>query len=1292
MTTQLRGSSAVSLIAAFALLLASASARATPTENIGIRVLPAPNPVVVDGKINDWDLSGSVFASDDVEKQRDSYAVWFSAMYDRDNLYLLARFLDPTPLNNPGQTVANYGFAGDSLQVRVVTHPNTAQARIEHFTAWRGADGTDIITQSHGAGAGEGEIHDIKPLGALQALRADADGKGYAQELAIPWKLLTKNGAALEANDAMQLTIEPNFTTPSGGRLSVKDIFQSLPRVDRVFTFMATPQWGTATLEPKGHVLPRPVRLVGGREFPVTLENGVPVADWSGLMSQTPATALPGFKPIQFSLPQDGNVSLVIKNSAGQTVRSLLAAAPLSKGPHTVMWDGLTTPNAHQPGQPVPAGDYTWKAIYNTGLGLKLRGWADNAGSAPWNNGPTSGWGGDQGDPSTAASDGTQVYLGWTGAEAGRSVVATDFQGNVKWRNIRGGFGGVEFLTASDGVLYVLSDRGHGSDFYKLNTKDGSYITWGEAGAPDAVADLNGAKLWPDQTDDPQPTSLEPTGLGASGGKVYLCFAKQNGILVLDAKSGKVLRTLQVAAPGQICAANGAVYVLSAGTSLLKTGADGATQTIVTGLTNATSLAVGPDGRLYVGLGDPDNQVRVFDGAGQSLRIIGRRGGRPLLGQWQSDGMRFIAGLTVDGRNQLWVAERDAAPKRISVWNAQTGALIRELFGPSGYGAKGGSIDPLDPNVMAADNCEWILDAKTGRGRVTAVIDRRGAGATTGAGGGGVGMRFGVGNGNRLYLAMAYDDEAPIYERVGAADYRLRARFRYEDKDGARQTRYWADDNGDQKEQPDEVTTVPGWVKFDNWYLYFNPDMTIYSGYNQFKVSGFTPAGAPRYDLAHPIKMPNNSEMGGMSAGAGVGSADGKFVLYNGAYGENRTTFNAYDIGTGEPLWSYPNNFVGVHGSHNATPPETGMIRGAYDIGGVAKLPAPVGNIWVIPTNVSEWHILNEDGLYVGRLFQPDPFLVNFPPEAVPGADMTNAPPGAGGEDFGGSTSYDARTNTLYIQAGKTAYWNLEATGLDAVKSLPGGKISLSSADTQFARGFQESQKQALVAGRKLSIKRMTPTFSGDIERDFSGTQFASFEKGAGTATRAAMTYDDANLYVAWDVHDATPFVNAATAPENLYLGGDTVDLQLGTNSQADLKRTEAGTGDVRVSIGSFAGQPLAMLYRRVSAAKKPMTFHSGVVANYPMDFVAPLQDAKFTLNRRADGYTLEVSIPLATLGLIPGKGATLRGDVGVTFGNESGRTRLRSYWSNQHTGIVDDAVFELQMEPSHWGVLQLEP
>src|SRR5436305_1929138 len=87
-------------------------ARATQTENLGLRILPA-GAVKVDGNTDDWDLTGGVFVCDDVENTRDQFAVWIHAMYDANALYVLAHFIDPTPMNNTGQTAGDYGFQGD---------------------------------------------------------------------------------------------------------------------------------------------------------------------------------------------------------------------------------------------------------------------------------------------------------------------------------------------------------------------------------------------------------------------------------------------------------------------------------------------------------------------------------------------------------------------------------------------------------------------------------------------------------------------------------------------------------------------------------------------------------------------------------------------------------------------------------------------------------------------------------------------------------------------------------------------------------------------------------------------------------------------------------------------------------------------------------------------------------------------------------------------------------------------------------------------------------------------------
>jgi hypothetical protein len=295
-----------------------------------------------------------------------------------------------------------------------------------------------------------------------------------------------------------------------------------------------------------------------------------------------------------------------------------------------------------------------------------------------------------------------------------------------------------------------------------------------------------------------------------------------------------------------------------------------------------------------------------------------------------------------------------------------------------------------------------------------------------------------------------------------------------------------------------------------------------------------------------------------------------------------------------------------------------------------------------------------------------------------------------GGEDFGGSITL-AKDGKLYLQAGKTAFWNIEVVGLETVKALKGGTIQVTAEDVQKAPSFKgQYQTGGTTGAQAMTAGKMTPTFTGDLDADFKGCQVIQYQKMEEAAARSAAAYDAQNLYLAWDVKDGTPWVNGASEIEMIYLHGDTVDFQLATDPSAPAGRNDAVAGDLRLSIGNFKGKPTAVLYRKVSGEKHPKTFSSGVVQNYVMDSVTVVEGAKIEVKKSAKGYVVEAAIPLAVLGLKPADGLKLKGDFGVTHGDPAGtRTRLRSYWSNQHTGIVDDAVFELMMEPKNWGTIQ---
>ena len=664
-------------LTAIALVLALAAlpaARATETENLNMQVLPAPGKVVVDGKFDDWDLTGGILACGDVENLRDQYSVWFHVMYDGENLYVLARWKDPTPLNNPG-VKGDHGFAGDCLQFRTVTTDAAGKERTAHWTCWKLRDGGDLMDVAYGQRVQRRRHPRRQVAGRAAGVRGGCRRQG----------LRAGNRGSLEPPDRRQTAAQAR--RPDGhdgraelhgrlqGRITIKDIFKPGVQPDRVFTFQGPGCWGYATLEKAGKLKPRSIRLSDGREFAVTMEAGLPVVNWTGLIQ---SKELPGFKPLRFAMPLDGYVSLNLFAPDGTVARQLLTCAFFAKGEHEVKWDGLTTPYWRTPGQPVAPGAYTWKAIAHKGIGLRLRGWACNGGSAPWDSSPTSNWGGDHGVPFSCATDGEKVYLGWTGAEAGKALLACDLQGKVQWKHTHGGMGGAEVVAVDGGIVYV--DK-WASLIYRLDAKTGNYSSWKGKDSADlpikalleATAKEKGAKV---------PERIE--GMDARGGKVYISVPMGAGfVAVLDGATGAIQKLIDLEKPGFIRAVNDElVYVVQDRRNVVAVNPQtGAVKPVLTGLDGVGGVTADEQGRLYVSVQGKVQQVQVFTADGKPAGAIGRKGGRPALGPWVQDGVLNPAGLVVDKEGKLWVAEANETPQ-----------TVQRVAGPGGGGQERGRL------------------------------------------------------------------------------------------------------------------------------------------------------------------------------------------------------------------------------------------------------------------------------------------------------------------------------------------------------------------------------------------------------------------------------------------------------------------------------------------------------------------------------------------------------------------------------------------------------------------------
>lgn len=183
---------------------------------------------------------------------------------------------------------------------------------------------------------------------------------------------------------------------------------------------------------------------------------------------------------------------------------------------------------------------------------------------------------------------------------------------------------------------------------------------------------------------------------------------------------------------------------------------------------------------------------------------------------------------------------------------------------------------------------------------------------------------------------------------------------------------------------------------------------------------------------------------------------------------------------------------------------------------------------------------------------------------------------------------------------------------------------------------------------------------------------------------------DATHLHLHYRIQDPSPWINNGRDWTKLFATGDSVDLQIGTDLQASPKRIRPVEGDKRLLIAPFESRPIAVLYEhRKPGGKNPIEFTSPWRGEI-VDNVRQLPDVRIAVKTGTGGYEVNASVPLMDLALDPIIDNAYRADFGVTYGDAEGTdTNLRSYWSNQSTGLVDDLPGEIMLSPNLWGELQ---
>ncbi len=383
-----------------------------------IYAVPAPKKVTIDGKLNDWDLSGQITMYV-VSETSDMQSAKFAMMYDQDALYLSAVVRDPTPMMNrhDPQVDADRAWDADACQFRLTLDPkmgypvnigygtgDMANTNIVHLLLWYYTDKQEPCLQmsssmNYVSPRPTWGKFGVVPHACYQAkyLKMD-DGRGYTFEYRIPWSTLGAK-APLQAGDLAAGTVQFNWSQPdglhtAGGSAWCYDVLGSPG-----FPYQSTGCWGKIIFSAKGHL---PKEMV---------EEGI-----------APAKPL----PLQFSyeLPENSQITIQLMDKEHIVRRILVPQGNRQAGKNVELWDGMD-----DLGAPLPAGEYTWQGIYHQPITQKFLFSPHNSGTPPYaTDDGTGGWGGDHGCPRDTCAFDNGVILCWNAAEAGWGTIRTDLQ------------------------------------------------------------------------------------------------------------------------------------------------------------------------------------------------------------------------------------------------------------------------------------------------------------------------------------------------------------------------------------------------------------------------------------------------------------------------------------------------------------------------------------------------------------------------------------------------------------------------------------------------------------------------------------------------------------------------------------------------------------------------------------------------------------------------------------------------------------------------------------------------
>ncbi len=692
-------------------------------------------------------------------------------------------------------------------------------------------------------------------------------------------------------------------------------------------------------------------------------------------------------------------------------------------------------------------------------------------------------------------------------------------------------------------------------------------------------------------------------------------------------------------------------------------------------------------------------------------------------------------GLTIDSNGHLWVAETDFQPKRVSVWTLD-GRLVRAFYGPSEYGG-GGKLDPVDKTRFYFHGMEFQLDWQRGVDKLVRVFFRPGPGDLSPPDGFGVNGQpetpiyrataagvsryftncYNSNPTNGASVVMLWLDRQGIAVPVAALGrandwgllkteaFKSRLPAGVELRNGGWSADLifaWSDRNGDGRVQPEEVT----FLQASSGGLTVMPDLSVVvsrvgSRAVRYVPQRFTAAGAPLYDLAAAETLVEGAQAPTSSGGDQALVDPGGWTILTVA----PKSFAPQSLGgvgapgalgRGQPRWSYPDLWPGLHASHESPPPDRpGELIGTTRLlgGFVTPRAGDAGPIWAVNGNQGNIYLFTADGLFVAELFHDVRRGRSWAmPVAQRGMRLNDLT--LHDENFWPSITQTADGEIYLVDGARTSLVRVD--GLDRIHRLAESSLRIGPQDLASAREYlQQSELQRQrEQGRptlRVPIRKIAPTVDGKLD-DWAGASWATIDKSGVAAffdshsqpydVTATVAVAGDRLYAAFRTGDPNLLLNSGETPLAPFKSGGGLDLMIGSDPHADDARQNPLPGDLRLLVTMVRGKPRALIYRPVVPGTKDPVPFSSPWRTITIDRVDDVSDQlRFTA---AEG-NYELSIPLAVLGLKPAPGQAIRADLGILRGNGF-ETVHRVYWSNKATGITSDVPSEAMLAPGLWG------